>query len=248
MAAFANDSAERPPSGFRANLQGAALADLVQLECLARSNQVFRVTSGHVVGYLFFGAGELVHAIAGDLSGEAAAYEILGWSDGTFEACRLEAPERPSISLPWQALLLQAAQAKDEGARAKLVNFPPRPRSAARPTSGTRPTMSQSPPASTAPPPPSGELASIRDLVRVDPGGNVLSGRGASDELAPVVAYTARVASLIGDGLGLGKLVAMECQSAASRLLLHVERSGNVVGLRTSSDADASAVRQRFGL
>ncbi len=38
--------------GFRANITGASLADLVQMECLANSKMVVRVVSGNDVGYL----------------------------------------------------------------------------------------------------------------------------------------------------------------------------------------------------
>lgn len=44
--------------GFRVSLEGATLPDLVQMECLAMSNRVFRVTSGNHIGYLFFHRGQ----------------------------------------------------------------------------------------------------------------------------------------------------------------------------------------------
>jgi hypothetical protein len=102
---------------------------------------------------------------------------------------------------------------------------------------------------SAPPPPPSAQgLPDQREMVRLDRAGNVLSSHGNVETLAPSVAYMARMAGLIGEQLGLGPLMAAECQATSSRFLLHVERSGNVVGLRTSTESDVQAVRERFGL
>jgi len=74
-------------SGFRANLHGASLADLVQMECLSGHERVIRISSGTDVGYLFFRGGQIVHAVSRRGIGETAALEILRWNDGTFEPC-----------------------------------------------------------------------------------------------------------------------------------------------------------------
>jgi hypothetical protein len=242
MPAFANDKSadDRPPSGFRANLNGAALSDLVQLECLNRVSGAFRITSGNAVGYLFFRQGEIIHAVTDQEIGEPAALVIMGWRDGTFEPCKLDLPESPTITMHWQHLLLRAAQIRDEADRSKLVSFPQK-RATPRPPAITRP--------SAPPPAPAPQVASEpRDMVRLDRAGNVLSSQGKVETLAPSVAYIARMAGLIGEQLGLGPLLAAECQAASSRFLLHVERSGNVVGLRTPNETDVQAIRERFGL
>lgn len=245
MAAFANGHAgdERPPSGFRANLSGAALSDLVQLECLNRVTGAFRITSGNQVGYLFFRDGEVIHAVTDQQIGEPAALEIMGWSDGTFEPCKLALPEKPTVTTHWQHLLLRAAQIRDEADRSKLVSFPQK-RNTPRPPAMTRSTIPPAPPSSSG----ASGLPESRDLVRLDRAGNVLSSQGNAESLAPTIAYVARMAGLIGEQLGLGPLMAAECQAASTRYLLHVERSGNVVGLRTPTDTDVNTIRERFGL
>ncbi len=272
MAATADrgDGNEGTPSGFRAQLSGAALADLVQLECYARSTRTVRVTSHHGIGYLYFRNGEIVHAVAGDEIGETAAFEILSWPEGTFEPCQLSSPAQPTIVLSHQALLLRAAHAHDE-ARHKLVSLPkpravPRPERAAlhevRSTtlpSAAPPTMPSKPPS-----PPSaaasvsqGAPHSGRDLVRLDRNGNVLSAQGNSEAIAAVAAYAARMGDLIGDALGVGALVAVEAElslrrgshgASSEHVFVHSEKSGNLVGLRTSNESDVSQVRERFGL
>ena len=49
--------------GFRAQISGASLWDLVQMECLSRSRQVIRISGEGGVGYLYFADGRVVHAV-----------------------------------------------------------------------------------------------------------------------------------------------------------------------------------------
>jgi hypothetical protein len=109
-----------PSSGFRANLQGATIADLVQLECLAARPRVsVRVTSEARTGYLFFDRGKLLHAelegqAALNRQGEGVALEILSWDHGDFEAWQRNWPLRHNITSSWQHLVLEAARQRDE--------------------------------------------------------------------------------------------------------------------------------------
>jgi hypothetical protein len=121
-----DDASASDEDGFRASLSGAALPDLVQMECLALTDASFRVISGGQVGYLFFQRGQLTHALVDDLSGEDAALEILEWQRGTFEPCRVAWPEQPTISLNWQNLLLMSARKRDESGRRRLAAVPDR--------------------------------------------------------------------------------------------------------------------------
>src|SRR6185503_18614394 len=83
--------------GFSANLTGASLADLVQMECLANSTLVVRVVSGDEEGYLYFAGGQIVHAMSSGAVGEKAALEILSWDRGSFEPCSAGWPSASSI-------------------------------------------------------------------------------------------------------------------------------------------------------
>src|SRR5258706_624373 len=127
-------------SGFRAHLNGASLADLVQMECLSGRERVMRVSSAGEVGYLFFRGGQIVHAVSRRGIGETAALEILRWNDGTFEPCSAGWPDRDSIGSSLQKLVLLAAQHPHESGRHNLVAFPgarsvvPRPSSSAPPS------------------------------------------------------------------------------------------------------------------
>ncbi len=238
-------------SGFRANLNGASLADLVQMECLSGRQRVIRVSSGSDVGYLFFRGGQIVHAISRQDIGEGAALEILRWQTGTFEPCNAGWPDRDSISSNWQNLLLTAAQQHDESGRHNLVAFPG-VRASAR--------ASSPPPSAAAPRTPSrlkagatGDvatpaLAQVKAAVRIDQTGNLVSSKGAAEELTQIAAYASRLAELVGDGLGMQGLVSVEVVKQRTRTLIYKEKNGNTFALTAALETDLSHVRERLGL
>lgn len=248
-------------SGFRANLHGASLADLVQMECLSGRERVIRISSGNDVGYLFFRGGQIVHAVSRRGIGETAALEILRWNDGTFEPCSAGWPDRDSISSNWQNLLILSAQHRDESKHREevsghnLVAFPGARTNAPRPSAPPPPSVA---PVSTSTSSRleagvSGEasvpmLAQVRAAVRIDPSGNVVSSKGDASELSQVAAYAARLAELVGDGLGMQGLLSVEVSQQRSRTLIYKEKSGNTFALSAAPDADLTQVRERLGL
>src|SRR5687768_4124473 len=48
--------------GFAAQFDHTSLWDLVQFECLRRSQRILRITSRGQVGFLYFRGGQIVHA------------------------------------------------------------------------------------------------------------------------------------------------------------------------------------------
>jgi hypothetical protein len=115
-----------PPRGFSAQLRGASLWDLIQMECLARSHRVVQVVGEGGVGYLYFDRGQVVHATTAQRTGEAAALEILDWTNGSFQSCERGWPAQASIRTSHEGLILQAAQLRDERSASNLVAFPAR--------------------------------------------------------------------------------------------------------------------------
>jgi len=100
-------------SGFR-GIQSKSLLDLLQIEGLARSSCVLRITRKALIAKLWLLNGELIDAEAEGLSGEAALRRILAWKSGAFESLPPE-PERPrTIQQALPALLLEYAQEMDE--------------------------------------------------------------------------------------------------------------------------------------
>ena len=114
------------PRGFSAQLRGASLWDLIQMEFLARSHRVVQVVGEGGVGYLYFDRGRIVHATTAQRTGEAAALEILDWTNGSFQSCERGWPAQATIRTSHEGLILQAAQLRDERSASNLVAFPAR--------------------------------------------------------------------------------------------------------------------------
>jgi len=248
-------------AGFRAQISGASLWDLVQMECMSRSRQVFRVGGEGGVGYLYFAEGRVVHAVTSRLSGEIAALEILGWTNGSFQPCERAWPAAFTIESSCEALILRLAKRRDEAA-SNLVAFPGRPASVDEEQfeeieieeiheegEMRAPNNTDHPPSSTAAAVARSDIsAEFPVTMRLAPGGGVLTSKGADDEMAGVVAYAHRLAQLTGELLGLEPFVAMECTFADGRLLLFEEENGETVALRSRTESNLQPLRDKLGL
>jgi hypothetical protein len=228
-------------AGFRAQIKGATLADLVQMECLSGRQRAVRVTSEGNIGHLYFRGGALVHAATRGLAGEAGALEILSWSEGSFEPIDTEWPPKETIASGWQGLLLRAAQARDERSVPSVVAL----RSA-----GARPQVEaleiQSTPVEVL-----GRGLRAEDFamaLRLEPDGSVSLNRGGRQEFADVVAYACRLSEVLGSQLGAERFVAMECNFKSGRCFVVLESSGAVVALRPEPAADCTGIRSLLGL
>jgi hypothetical protein len=240
------------PTGFQAQIRGASLWDLVQIECLARKHRVVRVTTVGDVGYLYFDGGNIVHATTLELEGEAAAFEILRWSQGSFEACDRAWPPSPSITGSWQTLLLRAAQIEDEQGRGNVVPLPSKERVAdpEGPTSTPESHMTTKSPQGN---PSNGNSGSwhaedFETAVRLGASGEVLASRGEAEEFANIVAYTSRLAEILGDFMGLEGFRGLECTFKKGRCLLLKEGDGGILAVKPSPQADVSLIKDRIGL
>ncbi len=235
-------------AGFQARIKGANLADLVQMECLAGSRRVVRVTSGEQVGYLFFRTGHLVHALARSLIGEAAAMEMLGWDEGTFDPAERDWPARDSITCNWQSLLLRAAQARDEKEAGSVVALHADGRPKTKPTPLP---IGESIEFDVTPIKVAGHTLRSEDFqlyLRMNRDGAVIASQGSTQDFADIAAYALRLAQLIGDGLGIEQFVAMECTFKEGRCFILREDTGEVVALKPRANTDASSLRDLFKL
>ncbi|MGD0676013.1 MAG: DUF4388 domain-containing protein [Polyangiaceae bacterium] len=238
-----------PRSGFQAQIKGASLGDLVQMECLAGSYRVVRVTSGGSAGFLYFRGGAVVHAVARSLVGEAAALDMLSWNEGSFEAIEREWPAKDTISCTWQSLLLRAAQLRDERQAQSVVAL----------RADVRPSRSKPPPLlvpetvefQATPVDIAGHVLRSEDfevVLRLDADGGIVLNQGGSQDFGDIVAYACRLTELIGNQLGADRFVAMECNFRNGRCFLVLEPSGQVVALRPHATTDCAAIRALLGL
>jgi Domain of unknown function (DUF4388) len=263
--------------GFRAQISGASLWDLVQMECLSRSRQVIRISGDGGVGYLYFAEGRVVHAVTSKLVGEVAAMEILAWTNGSFQPCERAWPATSTIESSCEGLILRLAKRRDEAA-SNLVAFPARTVAVAVAGGGGAGASAGSAghdnqveeieieelhqegemmraPINIDQPTPTPTISGRADLtaefpvaLRLGAGGAIIKNKGATEEMAGVVAYTHRLAQLAGELLGLDPFVALECAFTDGRLLMFDEENGDTVALRLRGEANLQALRDRLGL
>jgi hypothetical protein len=255
-----NDEPTRPgagtdmPRGFSAQLRGVGLWDLVQMECLARSRSVVRVTGEGGVGYLYFDRGGITHAATIRYIGEAAALEILGWTNGSFQPCERPWPERETIATSHEALILQAAKLKDEGAHTNLVPFPGRGQveeieMVELHDDEGEVAMRGSKVDDAAPTAARSEVGGDFPVaMRLSAGGTIVSNRGGTDQLAETVAYAQRLMQLAGDLLGIDEFIALECSFTSGRCVVFMEGNGDIVALRPRAEANLQPLRDKLGL
>ncbi len=122
----------KPEAGFRGVLRSVGLTDIIQMECIARSSSVLSVTSKELSGSIYIRDGTIIHAEAGESKGETAFKRLIALVSGDFRSLPFAEPPEISIEVPWESLLMDAAQARDEflGAeaeKAELEEPPPLP-------------------------------------------------------------------------------------------------------------------------
>ena len=59
--------------------------------------------------------GQIVHAASGDLTGEAAFYELMRWGNGEFNTIQVSAFPDASIETSTMSLLMEGSRLADEG-------------------------------------------------------------------------------------------------------------------------------------
>ena len=199
-------------TGFAAAIDGASIADLVQLECLRGLTRAIRVFSEGHAGVLYFDQGQLVHADTGDQVGEEAALSILSWASGHVEACGEYWLKPPTIQTSWRGMLITAATRADERTRAtgsyddaddgaeaialddeSLVGTVPREPVATGPSNSQRAQDARA-------------WSEALRAVRLDVNGSVVSAKGSKtqvSELSEAIAYSVVLAQVVGEGLGL---------------------------------------------
>ena len=128
----------QPEEGFRGVLRRVGLQDVLQMECLARSSSVLEVSTAQSHGSIFVKDGQIIHAQAGDLTGEAAFDFLMSLGGGQFHLKPFAEPPARTLSGSWEFLLMEAARKRDEaGDPLKISPFPSVTPAAAESSAGT---------------------------------------------------------------------------------------------------------------
>ncbi len=103
--------------GFSGAISLPMLPDLIQVYTLAQTTGALGIRCGDRFGTIWFDEGNIVHALCGDRTAEAAVYEMLSWPDGAFSLDQETEPAEATITGSWQAMLLEGYRLLDEAAR-----------------------------------------------------------------------------------------------------------------------------------
>jgi predicted regulator of Ras-like GTPase activity (Roadblock/LC7/MglB family) len=100
--------------GMQGNLHDMAIADLVQHTCTDRKTASLLIDRDGKQSILYFKDGQIVHATAGDQSGEEAVFEILRYEEGAFNLELGVEPPISTVTHSWTSLLIEGARRIDE--------------------------------------------------------------------------------------------------------------------------------------
>jgi hypothetical protein len=224
--------------GFHAQLKGANLTDLVQMECLALSHRVFRVSTLTESGFIYFSGGQIVHSELNDLAGEQAALEILSWEGGSFEACDREWPHHESIGCGWQSLVMRAVHERDERHAARTSNS-----AQVVPFVNANSTA----PAMNYPQQIISVIAlDVEQAARLAADGTLLESMNESEEFAGIAAYASQLAQLVGGALGMEAFSDMEVEFKKGKCLIMVARNGDIYAAKPKPEVPISKIREKL--
>ncbi len=104
------------------DLSEVNIANVVELARQSGTPSCLTVQSGADKVTLFLQEGEVIHAESDLKTGEEVIYELLIWTEGTFELTPGVEPPEHTVNTPWSSLLLEGLQRADEIAaeRARL--------------------------------------------------------------------------------------------------------------------------------
>ena len=108
------EQSRRRSTGFAGTLKNIQIDDLIQMCCLSMATISIRVSKDNHQGTIYIEDGDVIHAVCGEITGEEAFYDILGWASGRFETLDDPYDGDHSISKSHEFLLMEAARLVDE--------------------------------------------------------------------------------------------------------------------------------------
>jgi CheY-like chemotaxis protein/predicted regulator of Ras-like GTPase activity (Roadblock/LC7/MglB family) len=108
------DLLAREDLALEGDLQLMSLASIIQINCEERNQAQLILNLQGEEGIIYFNEGEMIHAEAGDLSGDEAIYTLLSWESGSFRLKMDAEPPERTIHKGWSALLLEGMRRIDE--------------------------------------------------------------------------------------------------------------------------------------
>ncbi len=107
----------KPPPSFSGAIAVSTVADLLQLYAVSGATGVLAIAAGRRQGWVWFDAGQIVHASAGEKEGFDAVCEMVPWPHGSFSWRARRAALR-TIQMSTSEVLLEAYRVWDESRHA----------------------------------------------------------------------------------------------------------------------------------
>ena len=222
----------QPEEGFRGVLRRVSLPDVLQMECLSRSSAVLEISTKALRGHIFIQEGQIIHAEAGDRTGEDAFNYLMSLAVGDFNVKPFHEPSDRSISSSWEFLLMEAARKRDEASGTGDSDTKVVAKQAPAPTSGTTKVVPLAVPDAlfvpTLPSEPavSSELRpEVAEMIVCSVQGDIVYEWQCADANGRVnfLEFVSQKSRQLGVGLELGDFERLEMLSPRSRVIAQIQ-------------------------
>jgi CheY-like chemotaxis protein len=238
----------QPSEGFRGVLRTVGLQDILQMECLGRSSSILEITTRDFVGRIFIQDGQILHAEAGERTGEEAFNFLMALRGGEFNLQPFTAPPQRTLHESWEFLLMEAARKRDEAAGpveavedqapAPVPDLAP---ASAASSAGPPPQPSDAGPPTGVPVPPAAAPAAtegdsgfrpvMEEMLVASPQGDVLFEWQCpqASERIRFLEFISERARQLGQGLPLGQFERLEMEAGPARCVTQVQAERTVL-------------------
>jgi CheY-like chemotaxis protein len=242
----------QPEEGFRGVLRRVGLPDILQMECLGRSSSVLEVTVKGFQGRIFIREGQIIHAEAGERTGEEAFNYLMALKGGEFNLQPFVQPPTQTIRDSWEFLLMEAARKRDEaGESSGAAPAPAKPAASAASAAAAPPgfkTPSEAKEVARSFPEPASDedqesRPQIDEVLIASPQGDVLYEWQCSQvaERIRFLEFLSDKARLLGQGLPVGEFDRLEAESGAERVIIQMQLDRTLLVRRSAVAADVAA-------
>jgi CheY-like chemotaxis protein len=100
--------------GFTGKLDQFELVDIIQMCCVSKRTGCLQIARRDQRGVIYLRGGQIIHGVSGELEGEEAVYQIIGWSAGQFNFEEGVQPPAQTIQGGWEHVVMEAVRRRDE--------------------------------------------------------------------------------------------------------------------------------------
>jgi predicted regulator of Ras-like GTPase activity (Roadblock/LC7/MglB family) len=221
---------------MQGNLSDMSVADLIQHACQDGKRARLWLEREGQQAEIYFQAGQVTHAVSGDLTGEPAVFALLEWETGQFRLDpEVEASER-TVMRSTAGLLLEGARLQDER---RSATAPGETRMSAPARSGTEGEMADVVEAL-------GKVDGVSGVVLVAADGVVLAHQlqGDPEKEGAVAAFVGAAAEQVGEAMSLGEFKRAVASVSGGNILVF-KHSGYYAGLVLAENASAALVASK---